>query len=132
MAGVGNKWTIDDFEPMMAIPTGVYLTAYSGGFEDFRSMPFPDLVAMVENGTLPLITGPVFRREEIVEAHRTMEENRADGAARLPPSVGVGRLHGWTLFKRREPCGAPSVASQRIRISQDLAAIAKSQRPAPC
>lgn len=30
---VGNSWTLDDFNPMEFIPTGVCLTSYSGGAE---------------------------------------------------------------------------------------------------
>lgn len=30
---VGNSWTLDKFNPMESIPTGVFLTGYSGGSE---------------------------------------------------------------------------------------------------
>ncbi len=42
-------------------------------------MPFADLVAQVAEGSLKVQVGRVFGMDEIVEAHRCMEENRAGG-----------------------------------------------------
>lgn len=76
---VGNRWSLDDFNPMVAIPTAVRLTSYAGESSDFLAMPFDDLVAQVEAGTLVVPSGPTFAIDQIVEAHRCMEENRAGG-----------------------------------------------------
>lgn len=76
---VGNRWDLERFAPMEAIPTGVYLTAYAGEVEDFMRTPLTELLAKYEEGRLPIRTGPVFGLDDIVEAHRTMEENRAGG-----------------------------------------------------
>jgi len=76
---VGNAWTFDDFSPMEAIPSTVNLTTYSGGSDDFLNTPLQDFVNAVETGTANVRTGPVFHLDDIVEAHRTMEENRAAG-----------------------------------------------------
>ncbi len=76
---VGNKWSFDNFEPMEAIPTAVRLTTYDGGVEDFMRMPFDDLAAQIKAGTLAIQIGKVFRLDEIVEAHRCLEENKAGG-----------------------------------------------------
>lgn len=76
---VGNHWTIADFAPMEVIPTGVSLTTYSGGVEDFMAIPLQDLIDQVAAGTLPVRIGRVFALEEIVEAHRLMENNTAGG-----------------------------------------------------
>ena len=76
---VGNKWSFEEFSPMEAIPTAVCLTTYAGTNEDFMRMPFGDLVAQVADGSLKVQQGRVFRLEEIVEAHRCMEENLAGG-----------------------------------------------------
>lgn len=76
---VGNQWTLDSFSPMDAIPTGVRLTTYAGDVADFMGMPFQDLVDQVAAGTLPVKVGQMFAMDEIVEAHRTMEENRGGG-----------------------------------------------------
>lgn len=76
---VGNRWALDDFNPMAAIPTGVSLTSYAGESRDFLALPLDDLVAQVEAGTLAIPGGPTFTIDEIVAAHRCMEENRAGG-----------------------------------------------------
>jgi NADPH:quinone reductase-like Zn-dependent oxidoreductase len=42
-------------------------------------MPLEDLVEQIAAGTLHVQIGRVFRLDEIVEAHRCMEENKAGG-----------------------------------------------------
>jgi NADPH:quinone reductase-like Zn-dependent oxidoreductase len=76
---VGNKWSFENFSPMDAIPTAVGLTTYSGGVKDFMLMPIQDLVDEVAGGTLHVQVGRIFGLDEIVEAHRAMEENKAGG-----------------------------------------------------
>ena len=76
---VGNKWTVDDFSPMEVIPTAVCLTTYDGGAEDFMLTPLDDLIEKIGAGQLRIQTGPVFRLDQIAEAHRCMEENKAGG-----------------------------------------------------
>jgi NADPH:quinone reductase-like Zn-dependent oxidoreductase len=76
---VGNKWTIDDFDPMETIPTAVCLTTYDGGAEDFMLTPLDELVEEIAAGHLPIHVGRTFKLDDIVEAHRCMEENRAGG-----------------------------------------------------
>jgi NADPH:quinone reductase-like Zn-dependent oxidoreductase len=76
---VGDAWSIKDFSPMEAIPTAVGLTTYDGGAGDFMRMPLEDLVAQVSAGTLHVQVGQLFQLDDIVEAHRCMEENRAGG-----------------------------------------------------
>jgi NADPH:quinone reductase-like Zn-dependent oxidoreductase len=76
---VGNKWSFDEFAPMDAIPTAVCLTTYAGESEDFMRMPFQQLVEQVEAGSLHVQIGKTFHLNQIVEAHRSMEENKAGG-----------------------------------------------------
>lgn len=76
---VGNRWSLADFSPMDSIPGGVCLTTYSGGPGDFMRTPLAELVADIAQGRLRVQVGRVFRLDEIVEAHRCMEENRAGG-----------------------------------------------------
>jgi NADPH:quinone reductase-like Zn-dependent oxidoreductase len=76
---VGNKWTLDSWNPMEGIPSGTYLTAYSGGRDDFLATPLTELAKHIEEGTLPLQIGKVFKLEEIVQAHELMEKNGAKG-----------------------------------------------------
>jgi NADPH:quinone reductase-like Zn-dependent oxidoreductase len=80
MAGiVGDRWSFADFAPMDVIPTGVSLTTYSGGTDDFLAMPFQSLIDQIESGALPVRIGKVFKLDDIVEAHRLMESNQAGG-----------------------------------------------------
>ncbi|KAK9863143.1 hypothetical protein WJX84_005772 [Apatococcus fuscideae] len=76
---VGNKWGLDNFSPMDSIPTAVGLTSYSGGSEDFMATPLNELAKQVAAGTLHVQIGKTFKLDEIAEAHRCMEENRAGG-----------------------------------------------------
>ena len=76
---VGNKWALEDFSPMEVIPTAVGLTTYDGGVADFMATPLTELAAQVAAGSLHVQVGRVFHLDEIVEAHRCMEENRAGG-----------------------------------------------------
>jgi len=76
---VGNKWSLDNFSPMDAIPTSVCLTSYAGGSEDFMATPLQGLVDKIAAGTLHVQVGKTFSLDEIVEAHCFMEENKAGG-----------------------------------------------------
>jgi NADPH:quinone reductase-like Zn-dependent oxidoreductase len=76
---VGDHWSIDTFSPMEVIPTAVGLTTYNGGAEDFVLTPLEELVDLISDGTLPINVGRTFKLDQIVEAHRCMEENKAGG-----------------------------------------------------
>ena len=76
---VGNKWSFDDFAPMDAIPTAVCLTSYAGESEDFLRTPLEELAEQIAAGSLHIQIGKVFQLDEVVEAHRCMEENKAGG-----------------------------------------------------
>ena len=80
MTGIaGNKWSFDEFAPMQAIPSTVCLTVYTGESEDFMKTPLNDLARQIAAGTLKVQVGKVFSIDQIVEAHRAMEENTAGG-----------------------------------------------------
>jgi NADPH:quinone reductase-like Zn-dependent oxidoreductase len=76
---VGNKWALEQFAPMQAIPTSVCLTSYAGESRDFMQTPLAELAEQVARGTLNVQIGRTFAMEDIVEAHRTMESNTAGG-----------------------------------------------------
>jgi NADPH:quinone reductase-like Zn-dependent oxidoreductase len=76
---VGDKWSFDSFSPMEAIPTAVSLTTYAGESEDFMRMPLEELVEQIAAGALHVQVGRTFHLDQIVEAHRCMEENKAGG-----------------------------------------------------
>jgi NADPH:quinone reductase-like Zn-dependent oxidoreductase len=76
---VGNKWSVDEFTPMDAIPTSVCLTSYAGETGDFMKTPFQEVVDQIAARTLRVQIGKIFQLDQIVEAHRCMEENKAGG-----------------------------------------------------
>ena len=76
---VGNKWSFENFAPMETIPTAIYLTSYAGESEDFMRTPLQDLVNQIAAGKLHVQVGKIFRLDDIAEAHRAMEENKAAG-----------------------------------------------------
>ncbi|KAH7086459.1 chaperonin 10-like protein [Paraphoma chrysanthemicola] len=80
MAGiVGNEWHLNGWNPMENIPSGVCLTTYSGGPDDFIQTPLAELAQQFIDGDLKLPISKVFKLEDIVEAHRAMEENKVGG-----------------------------------------------------
>ncbi len=76
---VGNSWELANFSPMGAIPTAVNLTTYSGGADEFVNTPLQDFIDAIERRETRVKTGPVYNIDDIVEAHRAMEEDRAGG-----------------------------------------------------
>lgn len=76
---VGNKWDLERFAPMEAIPTSVKLTTYAGESSDFLATPLQEFIREMEEGRTSVRIGAVFSLSDIVEAHRCMEENRAQG-----------------------------------------------------
>ncbi|RRA47615.1 zinc-binding alcohol dehydrogenase family protein [Acidipila sp. EB88] len=76
---VGNQWAFESFAPMESIPTAVCLTSYAGDSKDFMRTPLEELAQQIAAGSLKLQIGRVFQIDEIVEAHRLMEENKAGG-----------------------------------------------------
>ncbi|KAF2007890.1 putative zinc-binding oxidoreductase [Amniculicola lignicola CBS 123094] len=76
---VGNKWSYLEYNPMEHIPSGVYLTVYSGEPDDFMKTPLNELVVQMMEGKLKIPIGKVVGLEEAAEAHTLMEENNAGG-----------------------------------------------------
>lgn len=76
---VGSKWSFEDFSPMEAIPSTICLTTYDGGPVEFMATPLNNLAAQVAAGTLRVQVGRTFHLDEIVAAHRCLEENKAGG-----------------------------------------------------
>ncbi len=76
---VGNKWQLENFSPMAAIPTATYLTSYSGGADDFMNTPLQSFIEDIEAGRTQVTIGKEFSLDEIVEAHHCMENNQAGG-----------------------------------------------------
>ena len=51
----------------------------------FMNTPLQEMVKQIEAGTLLVTIGKTFKLDEIVEAHRTMEENKAGGKIVILP-----------------------------------------------
>jgi NADPH:quinone reductase-like Zn-dependent oxidoreductase len=76
---LGGSWVLDHFHPMGDVPTAVKLTSYSGEAADLTPEQLQSYVDLVESGKLEVKTGPVFRFEELIDAHTLMDQNRAGG-----------------------------------------------------
>ncbi|MDF2118684.1 zinc-binding alcohol dehydrogenase family protein [Roseiarcaceae bacterium H3SJ34-1] len=80
MTGIaGNQWSFREFTPMEVIPSAVCLTIYSGRADDFMRTPLQSIVDQIAAGSLHVEIGKVFRLDEIVEAHRCMDDSQAGG-----------------------------------------------------
>ncbi len=80
MTGIlGGAWELAGFRPMEQIPTGVRLTSYSGGEGDISVAELQRYVTLIERGELVVRYGPRWRFEQLVEAHRAMDADRANG-----------------------------------------------------
>jgi NADPH:quinone reductase-like Zn-dependent oxidoreductase len=77
--GLGEEWALEKFSPMAVIPGGTYLTTYGSRVDVMLQMPWEELLPEIESGRLNIPLGPVFRFDQIVEAHRCMEQNSALG-----------------------------------------------------
>ncbi|CAD6589137.1 MAG: hypothetical protein CYPHOPRED_004699 [Cyphobasidiales sp. Tagirdzhanova-0007] len=73
---VGGSWVMEHFTPNEIIPTGVYLTTFSSSIETFMRTPIDHIAKLLDAGTMhiPIKT---YRLEQIVEAHRAMDESTA-------------------------------------------------------
>ena len=73
---VGGKWTHSDFMPNAFIPSGVYMTVFSGSNTPFSVEPVDEISRAIANCSIhiPIKT---YRLEQIVEAHRAMDESTA-------------------------------------------------------
>lgn len=76
---LGGEWVLENFEPMGGIPTGVKLTAYSGGSGDISQAELQGYLNDIAKGEIEIRRGPVFPFEELVAAHQAMDANRANG-----------------------------------------------------
>lgn len=87
VAGSLSGWLIRDFEPIAMIPSGTRLTAFHSN--DARGKAgaavLERVVRNVETGVYRPNVDRVFGLDDIAEAHRYMEENRATGKVLMLP-----------------------------------------------
>ena len=87
MTGTLSGWLIPDFEPVAMIPSGTKLTAFhSDNFKGSAGMTVLQRVAdQVEAGVYRPNLDRVFALDDIVAAHRYMENNEATGKLVMLP-----------------------------------------------
>lgn len=76
---VAGSPIVPDFNPLAAIATGRYLTAYAERSFGAANLPLDEIVGQIEAGDLSVHVGRVFQLEQIVEAHECMEVNESNG-----------------------------------------------------
>ena len=87
VSGSLSGWAIRDFEPIAMIPSGTRLTAFHS--DDLKggagTTVLQRVVREVEGGVYRPNVDRVFGLDDIVAAHRYMEENRATGKLVMVP-----------------------------------------------
>jgi NADPH:quinone reductase-like Zn-dependent oxidoreductase len=76
---LSDQWTINAFYPMDWLPNGVRLTAYSGEASDLTRAELQGFLDAVAVGQARVPIGRTFSLDEIVQAHRVMEDGTAGG-----------------------------------------------------
>lgn len=73
MTGIqGGQWELEKFSPI-AIPNRVRICGYGGGPDDFRAMPWEELVKDIDEGRVK-IPCKEFKMEDIQQIHQIMED----------------------------------------------------------
>ncbi|MGW4464709.1 zinc-binding dehydrogenase [Micromonospora sp. NPDC004704] len=87
VAGSLSGWLIRDFEPIAMIPSGTRLTAFHSNDARGRAgaAVLERVVRNVETGVYRPNVDRVFGLDDIAEAHRYTEENRATGKVLVLP-----------------------------------------------
>ncbi|CAN9404589.1 unnamed protein product [Alternaria sp. RS040] len=85
----GGSWYLERVNPMELIPTAVCLTTYSGGVEEFMSMPWDDLTKDVKDGRIKLPISHTLPIQDVAKAHRLMESGTASGKIVLLTGSGI-------------------------------------------
>ena len=82
---LGGGDEINGFNPLTRMPSGVqfsfFASAFSFGTKDLplAKIPFQSIINRITEGTYQAKPARIFNFDEIVEAHRLMEANRATG-----------------------------------------------------
>jgi NADPH:quinone reductase len=79
MTGIlGGEWMVENFEPMMDIPSGTYFTQFDSGV-NFKKNLLVELFNHIEENKINVPIAKVFPLDEIDKAHLLMESNKANG-----------------------------------------------------
>ncbi len=79
IGGLGMEWSMKDFSPMSTIPNLGKLTMYGSDPSRLSKEKFQEYINNIENGKIELVTDRIFKLDDIVDAHKYMESNRALG-----------------------------------------------------
>ncbi|MEH7748706.1 zinc-binding alcohol dehydrogenase family protein [Neobacillus drentensis] len=79
MTGIlGGEWVVNNFEPMMDIPSGAYFTQFDSGV-NFKEKILVELFNHIEQHKINVPIAKVFPLNQIDKAHLLMESNQANG-----------------------------------------------------
>jgi NADPH2:quinone reductase len=76
---LSNDWALKDFYPTGDIPSGVFLTGYSGDASDLPAEVLQAFLDDVGAGRATMPIAKIYALEDIIEAHADMENNRVAG-----------------------------------------------------
>jgi NADPH:quinone reductase-like Zn-dependent oxidoreductase len=65
------------FDPIKAIPNGVYLSSFYSNYPSQQVMD--NIFEMIDENQIKPVIGRIFKLEEITQAHTVMEQNAANG-----------------------------------------------------
>jgi NADPH:quinone reductase-like Zn-dependent oxidoreductase len=85
VSGSLSGWLIPDFEPIAMIPSGTRLTSFHSNDVTGSATVLQRIVHEVETGVYRPNVDRVFRLDDIVAAHRHMENNHATGKVVVVP-----------------------------------------------
>ncbi len=74
---LGNVFSYKNFSPIGFIPNGTFLSAFHSNFPTQKIMD--EIFSIIKNNHLKPLYSKVFKLEDIVEAHRLLEEGTAGG-----------------------------------------------------
>lgn len=78
MTGIlGGEWVLNNFEPMVDIPSGAYFTQFNS--QNIKEKILVDLFDHIEQFKIKVPIAKIFTLEEIHKAHILMESNEANG-----------------------------------------------------
>ena len=78
---LSQQWNVPNFYPIDYLPSGVRLTAYTGGAVDLPQAVLQGFLDDAAAGTLTIPLGRTYRLEEVAQAHLDMEASAVGGKA---------------------------------------------------
>ena len=82
---LGGLVPLENFMPLMQIPSSVKLTAFGSAFVfgnkdyPYSKIPMQKIISDIESKSIPNILAKTFKFYEIIDAHKLMESNNING-----------------------------------------------------